>query len=178
MAERLAVERGRLLDDLGKRVVGMLVGVAGQARTSASISPTVASQRTTLGAARGVPCIDRERQLRGPQQQRRERREELVLSRIEQMDEPVQARDLHRRRHALGIERRAQVCEVRRRKAFALQPCQELCEETEVAAWALHGVHDAHDATAQGDAEHGLRCEHGDDRQRPAEPGTPCLQLR
>ena len=88
----LGVEEGAVRLDLGEGVARVLVGVGRQGAEGLEVAHR--GQPVGDGAAgRGAPGLDGECQLGGPEQEGPDRGEELVLHRVEEVDQPRQPRD-------------------------------------------------------------------------------------
>ena len=101
--------------DLGERVGGVLVGVGGERAEGLELARRRRASRRSPGPVRTRQASIGQGELGRPEQERRERGEELVLAGVEQVQEPGQPRDPPRGRLALGLERLAEPRQRRRR---------------------------------------------------------------
>ena len=110
MAKALGLEARLARDDLGKRVGRVLgrVGRHGAEGLKFAHRPQPGADGRALPRA---PFVDRHRELSPPEPDCGERHEELVLLRVQQVQEPRQAADMHRRGMPLGVERLAKAIE-------------------------------------------------------------------
>src|SRR2546427_8632979 len=119
MPQRFAVEEDFAFDQFRKRVAGMFVSVTGERRERFDLGDGVEPARN-LRARMLPPSFYRQRELRGNEQHKGYRREELVLQRIENLNQTAEPRDLQRRRFSVRVEFAAELRQQRRRESLAL----------------------------------------------------------
>ncbi len=92
MTEAFRLEARRSLRELGEALARVLVGVARQRAEGFELAERL--QPDPEPAARcPPPAFQRERDLRVPQRDGRDRREDLVLTRVQEIDQALQLRD-------------------------------------------------------------------------------------
>src|SRR5688572_428302 len=105
MADRRAVKPGALGDDLRPYVVWVLVPVRGERAERFKIT-NGAQPRADLRTVEMPPMFDRPGEMRAPEKRRRNRRKELIVLPVVQLDQSVKAADGDRRRDAGVLPRR------------------------------------------------------------------------
>ena len=124
MAQPFRVEDDGVVPYRGERVRGMLERVG--AKRQECIELPDSGQPTWHSRARvQPPRLDGERELGAPEQERRERGEQLVPARIEVVDASSEAAYLFRRRLAIGDQRLLERNQQRRGKPFAFETLQK-----------------------------------------------------
>src|SRR5262245_53547481 len=136
MRERFAVEEDFAFDQFRKGIVGMFVSVTGERRERLDLGDGVEPARN-LRARMLAPSFDRQRELRGDEQHKGYRREELVPQRIENLDQAAEPRDLTRRRFSIRSKFAPEPRQQRRRESLLLQPPQDLGQQRQFAPGPL-----------------------------------------
>ena len=125
-------DAARVVDDLRERVVRVLVGVAAE-RASASSSPIAVEPRREVRARDATPRSIAKATCAPHSSGGRDRREQLVLPRVQQVDQPLQLRDALRRGLAVVRASRARsATRPRRRERLALEAREHVGEQREV----------------------------------------------
>ena len=144
MAEAEPLEPRPFVDELRERVGRMLVGVAAERAQGLDLADRREPDRHARPHPQ-APGLDRQGELRRPEQRQGERREQLVPPRFEQLLQSSQAPHLQRRGQAVRVQPPSQRDERRRREALPLQAREDRREQREIAARPIRRLHGALD---------------------------------
>ncbi len=147
MREARRFEERRARTHLGKRIGRMLVSEGRERGKRLELADRLQPdrQRTPMGR---VPAVDGRGGLAANQQDGRERSEKQVVRRIDCRHIALQPRDDRRWQLAVCHERLVQCCEPGRLKGFALQPDQELRDQSEIVQREIETVKHGRDLAA------------------------------
>ncbi len=148
MAEPEPLEPRPLVHELRERVGRMLIGVARQRAQGLDLADRREPDRHARSHAQ-APGLDRQGELRRPEERQRQRREELVAPRFQQLLESSQALHLQRRGQAVRVQPPPQRDERRRCETLPLQAGEDRREESEVAARPIRRLHGAFDTRVE-----------------------------
>ena len=126
---------------VGERLVGALVGVAGDGAQRLHLADDV-DPAGHVGAGARAPAFDGVGEVHGPQDEPADRREELIALRVGPVDEARQPRDLVRRRLVAVTQPLAERAQPRAGELLLLEEAGDEREHGEIAAGAIDaGVH-------------------------------------
>ena len=138
MADAFRFHRGGAFHELGKGVVRMVERVAG--KRAERLDFARGRQPTThRRPAAAPPAFHSRRGVHGPQDEWLEHPYRHVIARIQAFHQLIQARDVPRRRLAIGVERLPEFCQQARWELLPLQPHQHFGEQPQFVGGLLHG---------------------------------------
>ena len=122
------------------------------------------------------PVLDGEGELGRPEQQRANRREELIAASVQQIDPKAQSSRLLGGRNTVSGKRRAQPEQQRGFEALGLDPSQEFCEKGQVACRKIRGTHHLQHPLPQPGRQDHLRGERSDEGGGAEDARKPAAQ--